>query len=660
MSRKQYVWDSDNDIETIESNDKKSPATASAKSSRASLAKDSKVTKSSGDLERYLDEMVENLSHPATHTPQTIERLPSHQTRENIEEIKDKVTQMQRDLTKKSDESQELHLQLKKLQRLKEHQFEAKRRKHLARLDSVRREGDEALTRQRQLDEKITSDTKHLQDKYEALMSKREQFKGKIIEEVERLRDTNDKKRQRQRRQLALDEKSSHDKALMAKESSLRKQAIESFAPMMDEMVIQHKLSIQRRKDEIESELLALKAKLEAELDSQLTEMERKLRSDSQERERQHEQQLMVEYEASCKRRAEELVSLKEKLSRDRRVLDEKAEALYKSESDHLTVNLQALRDMDGQQTKTMIACHQRELAKITQKYDEELISLHRHLEAEKLNYERECRAKLQNESILKQRQHVHESKMKVNKETGIVLEKVRQDLLDDRRNIQNKLESTIADRRIASQQRIDESQQTLKLSKRKLEEIVKEENSLEICHSKILREYESKQSDLSQISQDCEAIRRDLLRSENHQISVNPIGSNQLDHMKRLRDQQLQSLELEIQRESKKLEDFERQSSNESQSLQQEMALQLDRIREKIDRLLCSKDNIISDLKSQSEKLMKEKERLEYELAHKREEHVLRAATEIDPEITEGANYLHADRSIGRKSNAKNILRRK
>lgn len=130
------------------------------------------------------------------------------------------------------------------------------------------------------------------------------------------------------------------EKAAVAKAEAMKKAAAESLGPKIDRMVLKGKEDVRRLADDLELKLQELRHRLQGDADKQLSDSAASLaeavRKDDERSRRTGERRL----EEVIRRHGDEVAALRERFSRDKKLVEEALERSRRADAEVTTITM--------------------------------------------------------------------------------------------------------------------------------------------------------------------------------------------------------------------------------------------------------------------------------------------------------------------------------
>jgi hypothetical protein len=685
-SSKRYIWDDDDADQAVEAS--ASPnrrammtsipfprpiATASASGSSIDTytgGQKEYASKKSRDLDDYLSQMSLSDGFPSSADPRGSHNIPVSMAEDKaaasltaLNDLKRKIEEMKTELDAKIEKSKSLYQELRRLQLAKDKRFNKYREQWKQKIDSEREDGRVALAKQQQLHEKVASDVNQLQSKLRELEDRIDAFQRHHDIILDRAHAEVTTKRLRMRKQLEIEEKTSQDKIIRSRDNALKKQVADAFAPMVDELVKLNKETLLRRKEEVEAKLNELRLDLEADADRKYADKLRRMRENADQEETRRTTAIEAAINAVIGKQDTALSHLREKFNTEVIQLEEQMEKRLHSETEHMSSAVRTIQQVEAKNIEELILYHKQEMQSTMQRCDALIVDLRKSIEVEKSSYERNQRDAERDRHLSRKQRRIHSRKLAIEAETNQLLEKVREELLRDRASIQQGIEQQVADARSHCQSKIEDLQSSLHQMSQHLSQIENDKISTETRLLSLKSSLQKKIDSANSLSKVVEVLKREKqsLETEFTPEAV-VLADSQRSKRQQQWDEELSSWKQRREVAKSELNSFQCKIDETIAAKRDELAQQLNRIREKIDRLKISKAKILTDLSQQLDGVKAERSVLEERLESLREAHV------ANPMLTTVANEskpsFKIDRSSSRlpsqESKSKSNLRRK
>ena len=373
-----------------------------------------------------------------------------------VGDLKVKIDALKGQLGDKQARVRELQSELARLATAKARRVQKFRSAGEAQLAAQREELGAALKKTSDFVEKLASDVKQLTIKRDGLKDKQGRLAAQRESALQLLQDEVARKMARARRQWEAEERAVFEKALKGKEEALKKAAADSFGPALDKLVIEGKEAVRARQDECTKRLERLKRELSAELSSKIAEARESLRdqikADDEKTRRAGERQL----QDALRRHSEETEALKLKFQRERRLAEETAERTRRIDAETSLEGMREIRRAESQQAMELMASQQRELAQVVASHAEEIKAVKQSLAAAETELQQRVTKELQASSSQQRDKAKAAFLSKLGAETEKVVSKLREDALQERKAVRDRIEAELGDLRLAAQHRLD------------------------------------------------------------------------------------------------------------------------------------------------------------------------------------------------------------
>lgn len=376
-----------------------------------------------------------------------------------VGDLKLKIDALKGQLQEKQGRVRELQSELARLSTAKARRVQKFKSAGEAQLVAQRDELGAALKKTSDFVDKLSGDVKQLVIKRDGLKDKHSRLGAHRESALQLLQDEIARKVVRTRRQWDAEEKAVFEKVLKGKEEGLKKAAADSFGPSLDKMVIEGKEAVRARQDEATRRLERIKRDLAAELDSKLAEARETLReqvkTDDEKNRRAGERQL----QDALRKHAEETEAFKLKFQRERRMAEEAAERTRRIDAETSLEGMREIHKSESQQAMELMASQQRELAQVVANNAEAMQALKQSSVSEEAALQQRIRNELQ-ASTSQQREKAKTTFLsRLNVESEKVLAKLREEVVNERKAVRDRIESELDDLRMSAQHRLDAMQ---------------------------------------------------------------------------------------------------------------------------------------------------------------------------------------------------------
>ena len=353
---------------------------------------------------------------------------------EMVQAVRMKVDAMKVELRNRSESARELQTELARVRNAKDRKEEKLRNTWESRLNDLIDEQNKMLKRQKDFLDKLTDDCKTLGGKDSALREKILLSQSGGESAIQRTIQEGQRKKDRARAQWAADEKITFEKVLASKLENMKIQAAKSMGLKLDATVMEYKDISIRAAEDVEHKLVQLKSSLQAELQVKYSEALDKMR---EERVEDDERQGRIEartVEEAKKRQDVEISLFKEKLLRNRNVLEDKLDRARKDELSSLRYGVQRARDEGSKQLRDSQEGHQRALAASLRLSCEARVKAEAELRDEMDSWEKECRRAAGEKVDIQRRREKDLSAAKTAAETERIVARLRVEAEEERR----------------------------------------------------------------------------------------------------------------------------------------------------------------------------------------------------------------------------------
>jgi len=402
------------------------------------------------------------------------------------------------------------------------------------------------------------------------------------------------------KRQWEQDEKIHFEKIAASKAEQMKKAAADSFGPRLDRIVMHGKEMVRKRCDDIDSHLLALKHQLEAEMENRLSEELEKLRGEMRDEDERVRRTGEKKLEDCIRKHSDEVNAIKERYARERKLQEESAERTRRQDAESNLETLREVRRNEALHLQELLTSHQRDLASLATRHSEEKATLQRQLREEEDKWLETCRQWRDQVKSDRMNRAKASAMMRAASETDKVLQRLRDEVNEERRRTRTELENEVADLRVTVQTRLDALQ-------------VQEQRALE--RSSALRgETEALRKQLASL-QDTVISRENVLEKEKAKLAEQRLELRTIEAESEREEARREEETSRRRQNSQRLVDEwkakEKQAFEEMQTLEVQLANKKDdvraahaqeiaTVRTKINSLLAKKDATARELQRQ------------------------------------------------------------
>jgi hypothetical protein len=429
-SRKQYVWDE------VESSRPQNRLIDDGTSSSASSAK-TMTSANRGDNNQSSSQDGTTVS-------------------EMIQAVRSKVDAMKIELRNRCDFVKELQTELARVRNAKERREEKYKKLWESRLCDLTDEQSKMLKRQTDFLEKLAVDTKSLFEKDSALREKIRIGESNSASTMQRMSQDGQRKKERSRNQWISDERVAFEKVLASKMESMKTQAAKSMGLRLDATVSEYRETALRASEDFDDKLVQLKSALQAELQVKNAEAIQKLRDERAEDDERQKRLEERKLDEARRHQESEILTLKEKFTRNRNVLEDKLERTRRDESSSARSGVVRAGEEGSRQLREASEFHQRALAALLRSNTEARVSQERELREQADQWECAYRKEAkENQAIMRKRARDLLT-AKTAAETEKILQRLRAEVDEDRDRTRKILEKEAEDIRSQAQMAVD------------------------------------------------------------------------------------------------------------------------------------------------------------------------------------------------------------
>ena len=537
-----------------------------------------------------------------------------------VTEIKGKVDMMKEELAITIKKIKEEELTLTRLQHAKQRSIEKFKRYWTTKIKDLKEEHSAAIAKQKEFLERLETDTKKLQSKQEALKEKISKAKHSKELSIELFKDEARKKRARARRQWEADEKIYMDKVIKSKEEQMKKAIADSFGPKIDKLVLNGKEEVRAKTDELEQKLLTLKQQLASEMESKVSEALDRIRDDSRNDDEKIRKQGERRLEEALRKQTDEIISLRERYARERKMAEENAERTRRVDAEAALESIRSIRKNETQHIEELMASQQREIAKILQVHAEEITDLQKSLRKEEEMFEEKCKNMLTHQQTIQDEKARALAMSRAAAETEEILNKVKQEVVEERAKIKKAIDFEIEDLRVQVEQRLDNIMTSEKRSIERAGQLKSEIDGLQRTITNTQQLLEPKEKKLIDIKTNLSSLRLTLKDVEEEVTRVDNRLENEYEKSTRKQNKEIEKLKLKEKELMEKLSRQETMIANAKDDAKAEMSDELKRIRDKISSLISKKDIAEKELRRQLAVIQQRTSEIQQQVDKKRE----------------------------------------
>lgn len=373
-----------------------------------------------------------------------------------VEAVRNKISAMKDELRERSGEVRDLQAELARIGVARDRRAQKYQREWDEKVAVMNDAQSQLVTRNTQLLTRLQEDVKQLETREVALMAKLANVRENAQSSSEVATIDAQRRTEKARKQWEAEERTTFEKFAAAKLEGMKTQAAKSLGAKLDALVIRGKQTVNARSEELQSKLAFLKAQLQSEVDTTFTEAVAALQAGQREdidKQRKLEERKLVE----MKRRHEsEVVALRDRLSRTRKVLEEKSERARIINADAALENVRAVTAAESQQVAELTECHQRDLSALLRLQADDRALLEKQLREESQKWLLRRQAELQEhaERIRKRKRDINAAKAAA--ETERVVSRLRAEAEADRRRLVAESDAELETMREQAQGQLD------------------------------------------------------------------------------------------------------------------------------------------------------------------------------------------------------------
>ncbi len=616
-SRRSYIWDLADNGDMGDMGDINEPSTSSSltldqglesgrKSSTSSIRVGGILSQMSG-ISLDDDDSATYFSMPSTYNKShgnTAQLSPNSTLHATVEEIKNKVSVMKTELNSKTKCINELQADLLRIQTARGRREEKFKKIWLNKIKDIQEDHNILISKQKDFETRLFTDIKGLEEKKTKLLDRCNNLINGKQQTMEILSDELRRKKVKVRKQLEADERAYFDKIAGSKYDHMKKQAADVFRPKIEKLVIEGKETVRVKNEEYENKLVSLRLHARNDMEKKLSQFRSnfldEMRDEDERIRRLNEKKL----QDMLRKHNDEVIAVKDKFARDKMMLEENNERVRRLDNEQNLDTLKNLRKNESKLMEEQLSSQEREITYLLKSHAEELTSLQKSLKDEEEKWEQKCYSWQMQLKGQKHERVKAELYMKAATETEKILQRVREELSEERKKIKADIDNELEDIRINTQNKLD----SMQISESKLNE-----------RSKSLRiEIESLRNQISTTQSTTQPLLNEL---NNHKFRLGDLRlelrkvEDNVDHTtaKSEEDFNRQKKELNtaldqwIQIERDTEEAMSRQDvniANKKDDLRVSNNAELGKIRDKINALLNKKDSTIKELRRQLSEL--------------------------------------------------------
>ena len=578
---------------------------------------------------------------------------------EIVEKVKSKVEVIKRDLNETTQRARDHQAELVRVNAARKRRAAKCRTEWENKLRDAREEQADSKKRIGEFVDRLKNDTDDLKAKRDRLQAKKDKLTSSREQSLRLLSEDAARRANQTRKQWQVEEQAVFDKALALKAESIRKNAAESFGPAMDRMVEEGKIKLREKEDAIQGRLEQRRIELQSELDRKLASARDAMRDQLKAEEDRARRASEHKLEDALRNQSTELTAVKDKLLRDRRLLEEGYERSRRMNAESALEGMREVRQSESKEVVELMAANQRELGQISNNNTEQLKQLRLRLHGEEKAHLQRVVERIDAKIGAKKEKARHSARARAAAETERVLSRLREDVMEERRRVKEAIDKEVEDMRLSSHNAIDGLQQQ---EKRTMERIAALRGEIESYRKQCayLEDQErDKKADLVEARTRLSALRTDLKQVEDEVNNTELRHNQELSQHQRKSSREYQQL---LEEESTMKEALSREeiaSANRKEDARSMYAADLTRIRDKVGSLLKRKDDTARDLRKQLAALQDQSEALQDTLDSLRAAQYARVTSSIDADsddlrenqdLLSRLNIGNIDASTGRR----------
>jgi hypothetical protein len=578
-----------------------------------------------------------------------------------VAEITSKVESMKNELKLKSKHVSELQSDLVRIQNAKQRRATKFSNNWNQKLKDLENEQKEGIDKQKVFLVRLEEDTKKLQLKKDMLKDKIRSIKKNMDVTMKGRHEDCRRKRIQSMRQLEHDEKKTFEKIANQKSEIMNKQAADSFGLVIDKMVLNNKEYLRTRSSEIETNNLQLKYKLKEDIENRILkgidDIKDMFNDDDEKSKRNGEKR----FEDLLRKNSDELSAVKERFSRQGKLLEESSERTRHLDAETTLEALRSLRKTEINHTEELISSNQLSMSNLNQKFTTEILELQEKLSLEERNFTEQCEViKLKKRDDRGNKEKV-QLIAKSSNETEKLIIRVREEIIEERKKMKKNIENEVIELRLQIQSRLDSINETEKKSLLKCKDYRENIDNSRIQLQKFQEEYEIKNKSLVLLKERLTHLRNSLRNIEDNVDVSDQRRNNEIIEK---RTKMTSEIEKWLSKENNleiSIANQELQYKKKKDKINNENLDELDRIKDKISILLNRKDGNIRDLNRQLKELNERSSSIQIEIERFREGK-FGAISEIDNNLSQinisnldkYNNETNSNNKKSSKSNAK------
>ena len=613
-SRRSYIWDlADNG----DMGDMNEPSTSSSLTLDPGLESGRKSGTSSSRVDGIMfqmpgvvlddDDSATYFSMPSTYNKRhgnTAPLSPNSTLHATVEEIKNKVSVMRAELNSKTKVINELQADLLRIQTARGRREEKIKKNWLNKIKDIQEDHTILMSKQKEFETRLYTDIKSLEEKQTKLLDRCNNLVNGKHQTMDILSDDLRRKKVKVRKQLEADERVHFDKIAASKYEHMKKQAADVFRPKIEKLVVEGKETVRVKNEEYENKLVSLRLQARNDMEKKISQCRSnfldEMRDEDERIRRLNEKKL----QDMLRKHNDEVSGVKDKFARDKKMLEEKNDRVRGQDNEQNLDTLKSLRKNEAKLMEEQLSSQEREITYLLKSHAEELTSLQKSLRDDEEKWEQKCyswQMQLKGQKHERVKAELH---MKAATETEKILQRVREELSEERKKIKADIDNELEDIRLNTQNKLD----SMQISESKLNE-----------RSKSLRiEIESLRTQISTLQSTTQPSTNELnnqklrlgdLRVELRRVedTVDQTIAKGEDDLNRQRKELNTALDQWIQIERDTEEAMSRQDvniANKKDDLRVNNNAELGKIKDKINALLYKKDNTIKELRRQLSEL--------------------------------------------------------
>lgn len=396
-----------------------------------------------------------------------------------VSEISMKVRNIKQELKLKSTNCKELQAELLRLKAAYSRRVEKTKKNWDSKRQQSREEQSISLKKQEEFINKLTLDISQLKQKIIALNDKKNKCLVMGETTVNEAKVTAAKNLQRAQKQWEHDEKQSFLKLAASKEEAMQKAAADSMGPKLERLVTDLKDRVRAKEAELTKKCYRLRAHLEDDLGGKVEEARCRVQSQLQaeeDRERRAEERRALERQGQRER---DESTLRENHKRELQTLENTSEVQLQSESEILSQERRQQIESDSRTVRDEATRLQRELDTRRRELQSERDRIRKTFETERSEWQTQSEATHRRQRAQRIERAKETAKNEAILETERVLQKLREEVLQDRERLTSESEAEVQKHRLQTQERLDKIQEDEQRLSTRHSELVSEVKNL-------------------------------------------------------------------------------------------------------------------------------------------------------------------------------------